>query len=87
LPTLRELRAMLAAGYEIRWAYYIQGLCYEALNRPAKALKSLNKAEQRDWLEPDINQAKARCLSALNRPVEAQAEQAKAQRKQRYLGQ
>jgi len=84
---LREAKAMLAAGYEIRWMYYIQGLCYENLGRPAKALKAFEKAEQRDWLEPDINEARARCLLALNRPAEAQAEQTKAVRKRRYLGQ
>ncbi|RME47406.1 MAG: hypothetical protein D6796_07710, partial [Caldilineae bacterium] len=83
---LREAKAMLAAGHEIRWVYYIQGLCYENLGRPAKALKALAKAEQRDWLEPEINEARARCLLALNRPAEAAAEQAKAARKRRYLG-
>lgn len=80
---LREIKAMLGAGHEIRWIYYIQGLCYEQLNRPAKALKAFEKAEQRDWFEPDINRAKARCLLALNRPAEAEAEQAKAGRKER----
>jgi hypothetical protein len=84
---LREAKALLSAGYEMRYIYYIQGLCYENLNRPAKALKAFEKAEQRDWLEPDISQAKARCLLALNRPVAAEAEQAKARRKLRYLGQ
>jgi hypothetical protein len=82
---LRESKTMLSAGHEIRYIYYIQGLCYEQLKRPAKALKAFEKAEQRDWLEPDINQAKARCLLALNRPREAEAEQAKVKRKQRYL--
>lgn len=80
---LRETKAMLSAGYEIRYIYYIQGLCYENLNRPAKALKAFEKAEQRDWPEPDINRAKARCLLALNRPAQAEAEQAKAGRKER----
>ncbi len=84
---LRETKTMLSAGYEIRYLYYIQGLCYEQLNRPARALKSFEKAEQRNWLEPDINQAKARVLLTLNRPVEAEAEQAKAKRKRRYLAQ
>ncbi len=84
---LRETKAMLSAGYEIRYLYYIQGLCYERLNRPAKALKAFEKAEQRDWLEPDINQAKARCLLALNRPGEAEIEQAKARRKEKHLEQ
>ncbi|RME79626.1 MAG: radical SAM protein, partial [Chloroflexi bacterium] len=60
----REIKAMLAAGYEIRWMYYIQGLCYEKLNRPARALKAYQTAELRDWTEPEINEAKARCLEA-----------------------
>ncbi len=83
---LRQIKRMLSAGYEIRWIYYIQGLCYEQLNRPAKALKSFAKAEQRDWLEPEINEAKARCLEKLNRPDTAQTERALAGRKRAYLG-
>jgi tetratricopeptide (TPR) repeat protein len=83
---LRQIKTMLSAGYEMRWIYYIQGLCYEQLNRPAKAIKSFAKAEQRDWLEPEINEAKARCLEKLNRPDTAQAEQALAGRKRAYLG-
>ena len=82
---LREIKQMLAMGHEIRWIYYIQGVCYQQLNRPAKALKALEKAEQRDWMEPEINEAKARCLQRMGRPGEAEYELAKAGRKRRYL--
>jgi len=84
---LKEIRAMLKSGHEIQWIYYIQGLCYEQLNRHIKALKSYAIAEKRQWLEPEINAAKVRCLQALHRQTEANAERAKAARKRRYLGQ
>ncbi len=83
---LAELRAMPANGYEIQWAYYIQGLCFETLGRYEKALKSFEIAEKRQWYEPEINDAKARCLAALHRNAEAEAEQAKAARKRRCSG-
>jgi tetratricopeptide (TPR) repeat protein len=82
---LREIRQMLAAGCEIRWIYYIEGLCYERIDRPRKALRALENAEQRDWLEPEINEAKARCLQRMGRLSEAEYEAAKAGRKRRYL--
>lgn len=84
---LKEVCAMLKSGYEMQWAYYIQGWCYETLHRYAKALKSYAIAEKRQWLEPEINAAKVRCLRALHRQTEADAERAKAARKRRYLGQ
>jgi tetratricopeptide (TPR) repeat protein len=82
---LREIKQILALGHDVRWIYYIQGVCYQQLNRPAKALKALEKAEQRDWMEPEINDAKARCLQRMGRPREAKNELAKAGRKRRYL--
>ncbi|RME77955.1 MAG: hypothetical protein D6784_03040, partial [Chloroflexi bacterium] len=48
-------------------------------------LKAYQTAELRDWTEPEINEAKARCLEALGRSAEAEAERAKAARKRRYL--
>ncbi len=82
----REIEAMLKAGYELRWIYHILGLCYEQLNRPQKALAALDKAEARDWLEPEINETKARILEGNGRAAEAQSEREKAARKRRHLG-
>ncbi|MEJ2748634.1 MAG: hypothetical protein P8183_12130, partial [Anaerolineae bacterium] len=83
---LRDLRAMKRSGHEIRWMHYIQGLCYAQTNRCSDALAAFDKAEERDWLEPEINEAKARCLQKLNQNEAAQAELAKVQRKRFYLG-
>lgn len=83
---IREAEAMLEAGHEVRWMHYILGQCYAALNQPAKGLESLDRAEARDWLEPEINEAKARCLQVLNRGTEARRERAKVRRKQGHLG-
>ena len=83
---LRDLRQMQTGGHEIRWMHYIQGLCYAQTNRCRDALAALEQAEERDWLEPEINEAKARCQQKLNQNEAAQAELAKAQRKRRYSG-
>ena len=83
---LRDLQAMNRSGHEIRWMHYIQGLCYAQTNRCREALAALEQAEACDWLEPEINEAKARCLQNLNQNEAAQAELAKVQRKRRFLG-
>ncbi len=85
--TLRALKKMQAKGHEIRWMDYIQGLCQEQNRQPQKALKAFVRAEEKDWLEPEINEAQARCLLQLDRQEEAAAQKQKAQRKRLYLGQ
>lgn len=84
---LRNLRQMQKAGHEIRWMHYIQGLCYAQTNRYREALIALERAEERDWLEPEINMTKAECLQKLRREEEAKAEMALGHRKRRHLGQ
>jgi len=83
---VRKSEALLTAGYEIHWLYFILGLGYEKLEKPSKALEAFKIAEYRDWLEPEINDAKARALQALGRSSEVIAERAMAKRKRRYLG-
>ena len=83
---LRDLRQMQKAGHEIRWMHYIQGLCYAQANRCQDALAAFDQAEERDWLEPEINAAKADCLEKLNRSLEAEDELALWRRKRRHLG-
>lgn len=85
-PALRDLNAMFKGGHEIRWAYYIQGLCYEETGRPQQALAALARAEERDWLEPDVNEARARCWQQLAQPEQQQEEIARARRKRVSLG-
>ncbi len=85
VQALRDLRAMKQSGHEIRWMHYIQALCYAQTNRCHEALAALEQAEARDWLEPEINEAKAHCLQRLNQHEAAQVELAKAQRKRHYL--
>ncbi len=84
---LKSIRAMLKSGHEMPWVHYIRGWCYETSHRYTKALKAYTIAEKQQWLEPEINDAKVRCLQALHRQAEANAERAKAARKRRYLGQ
>lgn len=81
-----EAETMLLDGHEIRWIHYIRGLCHERIGQPGEALAALDAAEARDWLEPEINDARARCLQALGQSREARNERAKATRKRRYLG-
>ncbi len=83
---LRDLKVVQKAGHEMRWMHYIQGLCYAQTNRHQDALAALEQAEARDWLEPEINEAKAHCLHRLNQNEAAQVELAKAQRKRHHLG-
>lgn len=84
--TLRDLKSMLKAGYETRWIHYIHGLCLAQTNRLRDAVAALDKAEMRDWLEPDINKTKADILEKMGQTAVAQAERDKAARKRRYLG-
>lgn len=83
--TLREIKAQLKAGYETRWIYYVQGLCLAQSSRLRDAVAALDKAEMRDWLEPDINDAKADLLARMGQTEAARAEREKAGRKRRYL--
>ncbi len=83
---LRDLRQMQKAGHEIRWMHYIQGLCSAQTNCYGDALAALERAEERNWLEPEINEAKVNCLRKLNRAKEAKAELELICRKRRYLG-
>ena len=83
----REIEAMLAAGFEMPWVYFILGQCYEATGEPGKALGAYRMAEQRDWYEPEVNEAQGRCLRALKRKTAARETQARALRKRRQLEQ
>jgi hypothetical protein len=82
-----EILALLDAGFEPPWVYYILGLCYEQAGEPECSLKALAVAEQRNWLEPEINEAESRCLHLLRRKPVARKAKALARRKRRLLGQ
>jgi hypothetical protein len=77
---------ILDAGYEIAGIYDILGTSYENLGHLAKALEAYRAAEMRDWSEPEINRAQARCLAALKNWREAGKMEAKAKRKESHLG-
>lgn len=44
--SLRALQKMQTKGHEIRWMYYIQGLCHEQIRQPQKALAAFIRAKE-----------------------------------------
>jgi hypothetical protein len=73
---------MLALGIEGSGGiYFALGLCYEALGRYREAIMALNRAQEMDLVEAEINLALSRCYQSLGDQKGAERELAKARRK------